>query len=69
LLFRSEGLQVGKVHDGHVQLAHVILGHDYGDTVEIVSGIDKSDAVIVNPSDSITQGQQVRIGQSNNEGE
>jgi RND family efflux transporter MFP subunit len=69
LLFRSEGLQVGKVHNGRVQLTHVILGHDYGDTVEIVSGIDKSDAVIVNPSDSITQGQQVRIGQSDNEGE
>jgi RND family efflux transporter MFP subunit len=69
LLFRSEGLQIGKVHNGRVQLTHIILGHDYGDTVEIVSGIDKSDAVIVNPSDSITQGQQVRIGQSNNEGE
>jgi RND family efflux transporter MFP subunit len=69
LLFRSEGLQVAKAHKGRVQLAHIILGRDYGDTVEIVSGVDKSDAVIVNPSDSITQGQQVRISQSQNEAE
>ncbi len=69
LLFRSEGLQVGKVHNGRVQLTHVILGRDYGDTVEIVSGVDKSDAVIVNPSDSIAQGQQVRISQSENQAE
>jgi RND family efflux transporter MFP subunit len=69
LLFRSEGLQIGKVRDGRVQLVPVVLGRDYGDRVEIVSGLDKDDPVIVNPSDSITQGQQVRISKTDNEAE
>jgi RND family efflux transporter MFP subunit len=65
LLFRSAGLQVAKVHNGRVQLVPVILGHDYGNSVEIISGLNKDDEVVVNPSDSITSGEQVRISQPN----
>ncbi|MBV8866185.1 MAG: efflux RND transporter periplasmic adaptor subunit [Acidobacteriaceae bacterium] len=65
LLFRSQGLQIATVSNGQVQLMPVILGHDYGDTVEIVSGLKKSDQVIVNPSDSIASGEQVQVGQGN----
>ncbi len=61
LLFRSEGLRIAVVRDGRTVLAPVILGHDYGDKVEIVSGITANDAVIVNPSDSIVSGEQVQI--------
>ena len=65
LIFRSEGLQVAVVRDGRILLQHVMLGHDYGDTVEVVSGITSNDAVIVNPSDSIVSGQQVNVTNSN----
>jgi len=61
LLFRSAGLQVAKVENDTVRLVPVVLGHDYGDSVEIVSGIEKDDAVIVNPSDSIAAGEKVRV--------
>jgi RND family efflux transporter MFP subunit len=61
LLFRSEGLQVGVVRDGHVQLVPVSVGHDYGAKVEITSGLTPKDQVILNPSDSLAQGQPVRI--------
>ncbi len=64
LLFRAQGLQVATVRDGRAQLVPVILGHDYGDTVEIVSGLKRTDRVIVNPSDSIASGEQVQVGQS-----
>ena len=60
LLFRSEGLQIAKVQDGHIDLAAVTLGHDYGNTVEIVHGVSPDDLVVVNPSDSIANGQQVK---------
>ncbi len=60
LLFRSEGLQVAKVQDGHIALAAVTLGHDYGNTVEIVHGVSPNDLVVVNPSDSIANGQPVK---------
>jgi RND family efflux transporter MFP subunit len=63
LLFRSEGLRVVRVVSGKAELVPVILGRDFGDTVELVSGIRRDDKVIVNPSDSITEGQQVAIAE------
>jgi RND family efflux transporter MFP subunit len=61
LLFRSEGLRVAVVRNGRTQLVPVSLGHDFGDSVEIISGIKKDDAVIVNPSDSIVSGEKVQV--------
>jgi RND family efflux transporter MFP subunit len=61
LLFRAEGLQVAKVVNEQVKLAGVLLGHDYGDTVEILSGLQPDDRVIVNPSDSIANGDKVHL--------
>ena len=62
MLFRREGPQVAVVgRDGKVQLRHISIGRDYGTTLEIVGGVDENDLVIVNPSDSIEQGQQVNI--------
>ena len=39
----------------------VTIGHDYGTTVEIMSGLEPTDQVIVAPSDSLTSGTRVRI--------
>ena len=64
LLFRSEGLHVGVVRDGKVALATVTPGHDFGDQIEIVSGLKADDQVIVNPPDSIVSGQEVQIVQA-----
>lgn len=61
LLFRKEGLQVGVVRDGKVELVPVKIGHDYGNKVEIVAGLQNSDAVILSPQDSLTSGTQVKI--------
>lgn len=69
LLFRSEGLRVGVVRNGRTVLQPVILGRDFGDTVEVVSGVNSKDSVIVNPSDSIVSGQQVNVTNSNTSSE
>jgi RND family efflux transporter MFP subunit len=61
LLFRKEGLQVGVVRDGKVELVPVKIGHDYGNSVEILSGLQLSDAVITSPPDSLTAGTPVKI--------
>ncbi len=61
LIFRSEGLHVGIVRDGKVALVGVTPGHDFGDQIEIVSGLKADDQVIINPPDSIISGQQVQI--------
>lgn len=64
LLFRTEGLRVGVVKDGKVVLAEVTPGHDFGNQVEIVSGLKPDDKVIINPPDSIVSGQRVQIVQA-----
>jgi RND family efflux transporter MFP subunit len=64
LIFRSEGLHVGVVKDGRVVLTAVTPGHDFGNQIEIVAGLNPNDQVIVNPPDSIVHGQQVQIVQA-----
>lgn len=59
LLFRSEGLRVGVVRNDHVQLVPVTIGHDFGNAVEILSGLTVKDSVVVDPSDSLTNGALV----------
>jgi RND family efflux transporter MFP subunit len=64
LIFRSEGLQVGIVKDGNVTLTTVTPGHDFGSQIEVVSGLNANDQVIINPPDSIVTGQKVQIVQA-----
>jgi RND family efflux transporter MFP subunit len=61
LLFRAEGLRVGVVRNGRVQLVPIKIARDAGATVEIASGLTGNDAVILDPSDSLASGQQVQI--------
>ena len=61
LLFRSEGLRVGVVRNGHVQLAAVSIGHDFGSAVEVLSGLNVKDAIVVDPSDSLASGAEVEV--------
>jgi len=59
LLFRAEGLRVGVVRDDRVELVPVTIGHDFGNSVEITSGLTVADKVILDPSDSLASGEQV----------
>ncbi len=61
LLFRSEGLRVAVVSGGKAELVHVTPGHDFGESMEIVSGLKGNESIITSPPDSIVSGQQVQI--------
>jgi RND family efflux transporter MFP subunit len=61
LIFRSRGLQVGVVQDGKVALKTVMPGHDLGEQMEIVDGLNADDQVILNPPDSLVAGQAVHV--------
>jgi RND family efflux transporter MFP subunit len=61
LIFRAQGMQVAVVRDGKVQLTPVKISQDHGATVEVASGLSANDSIIVDPSDSITNGQQVKV--------
>jgi RND family efflux transporter MFP subunit len=59
-MFRSEGLSVAAVRDGHVVLVPISIGRDYGDDLEVTSGLKPEEELIVNPPDSLVNGQAVR---------
>jgi len=66
VLFRSEGLRVAVVRKGAsdthtAELVPVTLGKDFGNEVEVASGITAQDLIVDNPPDSITSGEAVRI--------
>jgi membrane fusion protein, multidrug efflux system len=65
LLYRPEGLQVATVDAQHQVLLKTIKpGRDFGTRIEVASGLAATDRVILNPSDSITNGQAVRVSSS-----
>jgi RND family efflux transporter MFP subunit len=65
LLFRSEGLRVAVVNQGQkVELKQITLGHDFGSEVEVVAGLTGNENVIINPPDSVVDGETVRIAQT-----
>ena len=62
ILFQSDGAQVGLVNrKNEVELRKVTLGHDFGDTIEIMTGVRSGDAVIANPPDSLTNGMRIAV--------
>jgi RND family efflux transporter MFP subunit len=63
LLFRAEGLRVAIVTNSCIELRPIKPGNDYGDRIEVVSGLKGDEQIVINPPDSIVSGQSVRIGQ------
>jgi RND family efflux transporter MFP subunit len=64
LLFRKEGLRLAIVREGKAVLTPVTPGHDFGDRIEVVGGLQGGESIIVNPPDSILSGQSVRVSES-----
>jgi hypothetical protein len=42
-------------------LRAINIGRDFGATLEILGGLDVSDQIIINPSDSLEEGQKVNV--------
>jgi RND family efflux transporter MFP subunit len=62
ILFQADGPQVGLVNGtNQVELRKVTLGHDFGDTIQIVTGVRPTDSVIANPPDSLNNGMRVAV--------
>jgi RND family efflux transporter MFP subunit len=60
LIVRAEGTQVALVRPDHVvHFQNIQVGRDYGDKLEVLSGLQPGDSVIINPSDIVREGLQV----------
>ncbi|MFZ0199754.1 MAG: efflux RND transporter periplasmic adaptor subunit [Candidatus Sulfotelmatobacter sp.] len=64
MLFRAQGPQVAIIGpDNKVELRAINIGRDYGTTLEILGGVAPTDRIVINPPDSLEQGQQVNVAQ------
>jgi RND family efflux transporter MFP subunit len=62
LIFRSAGAQVAVVDaDSKARMRSVTIGRDFGSNLEIIAGLQPEDSVIVNPPDSIAEGDAVTV--------
>ncbi len=62
LLFRPEGTMAAVVGpDSRIDLKKLTIGRDFGNSVEILDGIDAADRIVVNPPDALEQNQQVNL--------
>jgi len=65
LIFRAQGMQIAVVNsDNKVQLRSVKLGRDFGNTIEVLDGLNADDRVILNPPDSIADDMTVQIAKA-----
>jgi RND family efflux transporter MFP subunit len=62
VIFKSAGMQVATVKDGKtIALVSITPGRDFGNDMEIVSGVQAGDSIVVNPPDSLANGQPVEL--------
>ncbi|MES3000237.1 MAG: efflux RND transporter periplasmic adaptor subunit [Pseudomonadota bacterium] len=62
LLFRSQGTLVAKVDaGGAVAMQPVRIGRNYGESVEILDGLSGNESLVLNPSDSLANGDKVQV--------
>jgi len=65
LLFRSEGLRAVVVDGDHkLHLQPLTIGRDYGVTLEVLQGLHGGDWIVLNPADSLEEGQQVNVAEA-----
>jgi RND family efflux transporter MFP subunit len=67
LLFRSEGLRAVLITADHkTHLQPLVIGRDYGNTLEVLNGLRPDDWIVLNPADSLEDNQKVNVKQVNN---
>lgn len=61
LVVRAEGTQVAVVSPtGEVHYTRIQVGRDFGDRIEVLSGLQEGQQVAVNPSDAVREGAKVK---------
>ncbi len=62
LMIRGAGTLVAVVGaDGRIKLKPIKVGRNYGQTVEVLDGVSATDQLVLNPSDSLGEGDTVTV--------
>ncbi len=65
IIFKSAGLQVATVKEGkNIDLVPITPGRDFGTEIEVLAGLKGDESVVINPPDSLTNGEPVRVAQT-----
>jgi RND family efflux transporter MFP subunit len=65
LMIRAEGTRVAAVGaDGRVQLRAVRVGRNYGESIEILDGVAAGERLVLNPPDSLNEGDEVSVAEA-----
>jgi hypothetical protein len=62
LLFRPEGTMAAVVEpDNRINLKKITIGRDFGNSLEVLQGIDPADRIVINPPDALEQDERVNL--------
>jgi RND family efflux transporter MFP subunit len=61
LIFRTSATQVAVAENGKARLKTITLGRDLGNSLEVISGLQPGDSVILNPPDSLADGAAISV--------
>ena len=65
LIFKGDNLQVARLDSANrVKMVDITPGRDFGDSVEVLAGVSVTDRLVLNPPDSLVDGQTVRVVQA-----
>jgi RND family efflux transporter MFP subunit len=65
IIFKSAGMQVATVKEGKtIDLVSIAPGRDFGTEIEVLAGLKGDESVVINPADSLTNGEPVRVAQT-----
>ncbi len=61
MIAKGEGVHVMVAKDGLEHLKQVVVGRDFGKEIEVSSGLDKEDWVVVSPPAQINEGGSIKV--------
>jgi RND family efflux transporter MFP subunit len=68
LLFRPQGTMAAVVGpQSRIKLQRLTIGRDFGSSVEVLEGLAPSDSVVINPPDSLEDGENVVVKPANSQ--
>jgi RND family efflux transporter MFP subunit len=69
LVVRTDGSQVAVVEGTAVHYRKVVLGRDFGNEVEVLSGLNGGESLVASPGDRLTDGQIVQVASATGKGD
>jgi RND family efflux transporter MFP subunit len=61
LIVRADGPQVAAVENNTIKMRKVVLGRDFGQQIEVISGVQEKEMIVTNPPDSVRDGAPVNV--------